>query len=280
MLYLRWSLLGVPRRVSVVAGRDGVAVPDLAVAAVDAQLAAAGVVDDLPPAGWPGRSSLPSGHAVSARASTSATSRGAAWSTRATRHLSSTGRSLTPYRTCWPLGTSPVRSSACTTTTSRAPSCAAAARAGSASPTPPTDGERPTSTSSALQFIQDAATSYRTAPARIRRRMNQALFERIMIEEDGTVVGQLAGPYRQLLDPTLIIPASQQHDQPDAEDAPASPEQEALFDPKAWILGVPAWMCGQAAWQRRNTTKPPTSSDVRGSSRGPGRDHSSLRPGV
>lgn len=52
-----------------------------------------------------------------------------------------------------------------------------------------------------LQFIQDAATSYRTAPARIRRRMNQALFERIMVEEDGTVIGQLAGPYRQLLDP-------------------------------------------------------------------------------
>ncbi len=105
--------------------------------------------------------------------------------------------------------------------------------------------------------------------------MNQALFERIMVEEDGTVVGHLAGPYRQLLDPTLVIPANQQQDQSDVDEEPALPQQETLFDPNAWSLGVPAWMYAQHAWQQRHTKKPPTSNDVRGSSRGPGRSYSS-----
>jgi len=100
----------------------------------------------------------------------------------------------------------------------------------------------------------------------------QSLFERILVEEDGTVVGQLAGPYRQLLDPNLVIPASKLTAEPEAADEPGKPQQEVLFDPKAWSLGVPAWMFGQVAWQRRPTKKPLASGDVRGSSRGPGRD--------
>jgi len=126
-----------------------------------------------------------------------------------------------------------------------------------------------------LQFIRDAATTYRTASARIRRRMNQSLFERILVEEDGTVVGQLVGPYRQLLDPNLVIPASKLTAEPEAADEPGEPQQEVVFDPKAWSLGVPAWMFGQVAWQRKRTKKPLASGDVRGSSRGPGRDLSS-----
>ena len=122
-----------------------------------------------------------------------------------------------------------------------------------------------------LQFIQDAATTYRAAPARIRRRMNQSLFERILVEEDGTVVGHLTGPYRQLLDPDLIIPAGNLHETEPKVEEQAEPQQEILFDPKAWSLGVPAWLYGQAAWRRRHTKKPPT-FEVRGSSRGPGRD--------
>ncbi len=126
-----------------------------------------------------------------------------------------------------------------------------------------------------LQFVQDAATTYRTASARIRRRMNQALFERILIEEDGTVVGQLAGPYRQLLDPDPIVPADKLTEAaPETEEELTEPQQEALFDPSAWSLGVPTWIYGQAAWQRRHTKKPPT-FDVKGPSRGPGRDLSS-----
>lgn len=102
-----------------------------------------------------------------------------------------------------------------------------------------------------LQFIQDVAATYRAAPARVRRRMNQALFEQILIEEDGTVVGQLAGPHRQLLDPGLVIPASKDPAKPEpeleTEDDPIEPQQEVLFDPSAWSLGVPAWMYGLAA---------------------------------
>lgn len=85
--------------------------------------------------------------------------------------------------------------------------------------------------------------------------MNQALYERIMVEEDGTVVGQLAGPYWQLHDLTLVIPATQQQNLSDVEES-ALPQQEALFGPKSRSLGVPAWMYGQYAWEQRHSQKP------------------------
>src|SRR5581483_9809840 len=113
-------------------------------------------------------------------------------------------------------------------------------------------------------FIKDAATRYRTAPAAARRRMNQALFERIEVEEDGTVVGYLAGPYRQLLDPDLVISVPATGAEDEHQSAPEAVEQAWTFDPSAWHHGVPAWLSRQRRWQQR-TKKPLPSHDVRGS---------------
>ena len=108
-----------------------------------------------------------------------------------------------------------------------------------------------------LEFIKDAATRYRTAPAAARRRMNQALFERIEVEEDGTVVGYLAGPYRQLLDPELVIDPAPTISGERLHESAVEPlsEQAWTFDPSAWHHGVPAWLSRHRGWQQR-TKKP------------------------
>ena len=123
-----------------------------------------------------------------------------------------------------------------------------------------------------LEFLHDAATRYHTAPATSRRRMNQALFERIVIEEDGTVVGHLTGPYRQLLSPDLVVAAttkltSKEPDSPAAE--PAEP-QLISFDPSAWHHGVPAWLARHRSWQQ-HTKRPLAATAAKGQTQGPNR---------
>ncbi len=71
------------------------------------------------------------------------------------------------------------------------------------------------------------------------------------------MVGELAGPYRQLLDPDLVIPGIKL---PEAEleiEELTEPLQEALFEPRAWSLGVPAWLHGQVALAKSAHEKAP-----------------------
>ncbi|MFL6163753.1 MAG: hypothetical protein ACJ74U_16230 [Jatrophihabitantaceae bacterium] len=104
--------------------------------------------------------------------------------------------------------------------------------------------------------------------------MNQALFERIEVEEDGTVIGYLAGPDRQLLNPDLVISAPATAAEGEERQATPEPlEQAWTFDPSAWHHGVPAWLSRQRRWRQR-TKKPLPSHDVRGSARTPNRTFS------
>jgi site-specific DNA recombinase len=54
-----------------------------------------------------------------------------------------------------------------------------------------------------LDLITDAQATYLSSPYSVRRQLNQALFTRIRIEDDGDVEGELAEPFRMLLSPAV-----------------------------------------------------------------------------
>ena len=52
----------------------------------------------------------------------------------------------------------------------------------------------------ALDFVADVHRAYLDAPARTRRLMNQAIFERFLVTDDEEVTGTLAGPFDLLIE--------------------------------------------------------------------------------
>ena len=55
----------------------------------------------------------------------------------------------------------------------------------------------------ALALATNTQAAYRTAPAAIRRKLNQALFTQIVVEEDGELSSVLAAPFNLLLSPQV-----------------------------------------------------------------------------
>ena len=51
----------------------------------------------------------------------------------------------------------------------------------------------------ALALVQDCHAAYLSAPDKLRRQFNQAFFERLLIDDTYTVIGQLAQPFETLL---------------------------------------------------------------------------------
>jgi hypothetical protein len=85
------------------------------------------------------------------------------------------------------------------------------------------------------------------------------IFERIIIEEDGTVVGHLTGPYRQLLSPDLVVPATTKttSNEPDSPDTEPAELQLIPFDPSAWHHGVPARLAQHRTWRQHTKRRQP-----------------------
>jgi site-specific DNA recombinase len=54
----------------------------------------------------------------------------------------------------------------------------------------------------AFQFIGTLDLAYAEAPAKVRRQMNQALFSRILVSDDGEVAGELRPPFQLILQAT------------------------------------------------------------------------------
>jgi hypothetical protein len=55
-----------------------------------------------------------------------------------------------------------------------------------------------------LEFATRCDEVYASAPPQLRRQMNQAVFERFFVEDDGSVTGEPAGPFKVLLQPDLL----------------------------------------------------------------------------
>ena len=55
----------------------------------------------------------------------------------------------------------------------------------------------------ALELVRDCHATYEGASAEIRRQFNQAIFEKLHVQQDGDVTHELAEPFKILLDPQL-----------------------------------------------------------------------------
>ena len=59
---------------------------------------------------------------------------------------------------------------------------------------------------SAMEMLENCYEAYRRAPDDIRRRFNQALFVRILVDEDGEIRSELAQPFEMILNPGAPAP--------------------------------------------------------------------------
>ena len=83
---------------------------------------------------------------------------------------------------------------------------------------------------SCLAFLVDSHRAYMDAPEQIRRRLNQAVFERFLLGSDGSTEAELTEAFRSLLAPDLIASAQTSSDQ----------DSKPLHRSCDWSLGFPA----------------------------------------
>lgn len=96
-----------------------------------------------------------------------------------------------------------------------------------------------------LAFLTNCYEAYLSAPPKVRRQMNQAVFERFLISEDGALEAEPAGAFGVLLSPDLIKKRSE------VDDAASADQQ--LHRNGDWHNGFPARL-----WGLINTKPRPT----------------------
>ncbi len=97
-----------------------------------------------------------------------------------------------------------------------------------------------------LDFAKRCDRVYAAAPAQLRRQMNQAIFERFFIDDDGDVRAELAGPFKALLDPRLL--ADGQTTVQRAREGSTTPGT-TYHRSSEWKNGRPAWLAGSGPRQ-------------------------------
>lgn len=98
-----------------------------------------------------------------------------------------------------------------------------------------------------LTLLERCVETYRNASPAVRRQMNQALFERFFITEDGVAEATLADPFRILLDPSFVV--SRRRPRRTAEASKRAPALVAHWD-EDWDDGVPAWLRDSTWWEK------------------------------
>jgi site-specific DNA recombinase len=93
----------------------------------------------------------------------------------------------------------------------------------------------------ALNLAENCYEAYRRASPRQRRDLNQALFERIEVDEDQQLDGHLSEPFRTLLDPATIRVVTGTEDDPDESKNPdrahlpgQGSKEQLLVDPRGF----------------------------------------------
>jgi site-specific DNA recombinase len=105
-----------------------------------------------------------------------------------------------------------------------------------------------------LAFLEDCYEAYITAPPQVRRHMNQAVFERFLVGEDGIDEAELSGAFEILLAPDLLTRTSSQDVRGSAADA--KDDQQGRHRNRDWRDGTPAWLSELLASLAGKTRKP------------------------
>jgi site-specific DNA recombinase len=103
-----------------------------------------------------------------------------------------------------------------------------------------------------LQFATDCDRSYRESPPTLRRQLNQAVFRKFIVDEDGILKADLAEPFDRLLSPNLLEEKEQDEEsmvtarleEVDIEESPRHHNDE-------WADGVPAWLRDSQWWNQK-----------------------------
>jgi site-specific DNA recombinase len=83
-----------------------------------------------------------------------------------------------------------------------------------------------------LEFLYRPQEAYRAAPPALRRQLNQAVWEQILIFDNEPVAsGTVSEPFATLLDPDLVVPVA------------ATPNPAAVAS-ASWVAGRPGWIDG------------------------------------
>ena len=83
-----------------------------------------------------------------------------------------------------------------------------------------------------LAFLTSCHEAYRDAPPHVRRRLNQAVFERFLVGEDGSTEAELTDMFSALLAPDLVA-TDEPHDTVERCDRHRN---------RDWFNGIPAWL--------------------------------------
>jgi len=92
-----------------------------------------------------------------------------------------------------------------------------------------------------LSFLANCYEAYRDAPPQIRRRLNQAVFERFLVGEDESAEAELTDTFMSLLAPDLVT----------ASEPGRTAELSARHHNGDWLDGTPQWLS-----QRWSTKEP------------------------
>jgi hypothetical protein len=94
-----------------------------------------------------------------------------------------------------------------------------------------------------LHFATHCSEMYAVAPANQRPQMNQAVFEKFYVDEDGVLGARLSEPFDVLLDPHLLVETDTN---PESETDPVG-SIDALHRNADWSDGAPGWL-RDGAW--------------------------------
>lgn len=89
-----------------------------------------------------------------------------------------------------------------------------------------------TTLAESLTFLTDCHAVYAMARPQLRRRLNQAVFERFLVGEDGSTEAELTETFSALLAPDLVT----------TEGRPETTAVQARHRSRDWLAGVPSWL--------------------------------------
>ncbi len=101
-----------------------------------------------------------------------------------------------------------------------------------------------------LRFAASCDQTYREAPEPLRRQLNQAIFKKFFVDEDGIVTADLAEPFDRLLGPNLLEEKEQTEETKIVELMTADQDQPKAHHNHEWADGVPAWLRNSQWWEQ------------------------------
>jgi site-specific DNA recombinase len=107
-----------------------------------------------------------------------------------------------------------------------------------------------------LQLLEDCERMCLEADHKLRRQMNQGIFEKFYIDEHGVTDTVLADPFQVLLAPDFVQLQTNESVAIEQTDETASPPSLAHIE-DAWVGGVPTWLRDGEWWNAVRTKKSP-----------------------